>query len=89
VKTFLEQKLNLSPVGAFEYLEFDSRIFVSYYVMETGLANYLLIMDNDGEVLLHEKLAEQLKGIGMETFFVLSGCVFFVKNREDLVSYFL
>lgn len=89
VKTFLEQKLNLSAVGTFEYLEFDSRIFVSYYVRETGLANYLLIMDEAGEVLLHEKLDEQLKGIGMETFFVLAGCVFFVKNREDLVSYFL
>ncbi len=62
---------------------------MSYYVTESGLSNYLVVMDGEGEVLLHEKLAEQLKGIGMETFFVLAGCVFFVKNREDLVSYFL
>jgi hypothetical protein len=89
VKTFLAQKLNLSPVLAFEYLEYDSRIFISYYVMETGLANYLLVVGSEGEVLLHEKLDEHLKGIGMDTFFVLAGCLFFVKNREDLVSYFL
>jgi hypothetical protein len=89
VRTFLEQKLNLLPVATFEYLEYDSRIFISYYVAETGLANYLLVIGTEGEVLLHEKLDEQLKGIGMDTFFVLPGCLIFVKNREDLVSYFL
>ncbi len=89
VRTFLNEKLNLSPVLAFEYLEFNSRIFVSYYVSENGLANYLLAIGPDGRVQLHEKLDEHLKGIGLDTFFVLSGCLFFVKNRVELVSYFL
>lgn len=89
VKTFLQEKLNLLPATAFEYLEHESRILISYYTSEAGLANYLLVIGPEGEVLLHEKLGEHLKGIGMDTFFVLSGCVFFVKNREDLVSYFL
>jgi hypothetical protein len=87
VKIFLEQKFNLSPVKALEYLEHDSVIFISFYVQETELANYLIMISADGQLLVKEKLDEQLKGIGLDTFFILSGCVFFVKNRAELVSY--
>lgn len=87
VKTFLAQRLNLLPVAAFEYLEHDALIFISYYVQEEGLANYLLVLSAEGEVLLKEKIGDQLKGIGLGTFFVLAGCVFFVKNKVELVSY--
>lgn len=87
VKIFLEQKFNLTPVVALEYLEHDSIVFISFYVQERELANYLIMISTDGNLLLKEKLDEQLKGIGLGTFFILSGCVFFVKNRAELVSY--
>jgi len=87
VKTFLEEKFNLLPVIALEYLEHDSTIFVSFYIQDGELANYLILISADGKLLLNEKLDEHLKGIGMGTFFVLSGCVFFVKNKVELVSY--
>jgi len=89
VKTFLETRLNLLPVAALEYLEHDGRIFISCYTRESGLANYLLVLSLDGEMLLHEKLDESLKGIGQDTFFILAGCVIFVKNKCELISYFL
>lgn len=87
VRIFLEQKFNLSPLIALEYLEHDSVVFISFYVQENELANYLIIISADGNLLVKEKLDEQLKGIGLDTFFILSGCVFFVKNRAELVSY--
>lgn len=87
VKTFLNRKFNLNPVIALEYLEHDSTILISFYVQNSGLANYLLLVSTDGEVLMNEKLDEHLKGIGMDTFFILSGCVFFVKNKVELFSY--
>jgi hypothetical protein len=89
VRTFLERKLNFKAVAALEYLEYNNQILISYYVTEKGLANYLIVLDQSGSVRLHEKLDEHLKGIGLDTFFVLSGCLIFVKNREELVSYFL
>lgn len=89
VKTFLESRLNLMPVVALEYLEHDSKIFISYYTKENDLANYLLVLSHAGETRLHEKLDESLKGIGQDTFFILSGCVIFVKNKRELISYFL
>lgn len=87
VRIFLEQKFNLSPVMALEYLEHDSIVFISFYVQESGLANYLMMISAEGSLLKKEKLDEQLKGIGLGTFFILSGCVFFVKNKAELVSY--
>lgn len=87
VKTFLSQKLNLTPVAALEYLESEGLIFISYYVTEGDLVNYLLVLSVDGRVVLHEKLDEHLKGIGLDTFFILSGCVIFVRNKRELVSY--
>jgi len=87
VQTFLRSKLNLSAVVALEYLEHETLIFISFNVNENGLANYLLVLSADGDVLLHEKLDEPQKGIGLDTFFILNGCLFFVKNRRELVSY--
>jgi hypothetical protein len=89
VKIFLEARLNLLPVVALEYLEYNSKILISYYTKENDLANYLLVLSHAGELLLHEKLDESLKGIGQDTFFILSGCVIFVKNKRELISYFL
>ena len=87
VRTFFNQKFNLLPITALEYLEYDSLIFISCYLHENDLANYLFVISDDGNLLLKEKLDDHLKGIGLDTFFILSGCVFFVKNRVELVSY--
>jgi len=83
----LSRRFNLLPVIALEYLEHDSIIFISFYIEEGELANYLLIISAGGEVLMKEKLDEHLKGIGIDTFFLLSGCVIFVKNKVELFSY--
>lgn len=87
VKSFLMQKLNMLPTSVVEYLEYRSLIFISCYVNQEGLANYLIVLTADGTVVLQEKLGDRLKGIGLETFFILSGCLFFVRNKGALVSY--
>ena len=87
VKTFFSQKFNLIPITALEYLEYNSLIIVSFYVQENELTNYLFVISVEGDLLLKEKLDEHLKGIGLDTFFIFSGCVFFVKNKVELVSY--
>ena len=56
VKTFLNRKFNLLPVIALEYLEYDSNIFISFYIQESKLANYLFVLSHEGEVLMREKL---------------------------------
>ncbi len=87
VKIFLEKKLNLQAVSSLEYLEHDGLIFISFYTQDEGLANDLIVLSAMGNVVLHEKMSDHLKGIGWDTFFILSGCVFFVRNKVELVSY--
>ena len=74
--------------GTIEYKEHEGLIFISYYRRENnGLVNYLLVFTESGERLLHEKIDEQLKGLGVDTFFILSGCLVFVRNKRELLSY--
>ena len=61
---------------------------VSFYIEEgVNLANYLLVFSLEGEVLLEVKLGEKLTGLGTDTFFMLSGCLFLVKNKSELAAY--
>lgn len=87
VKIFLEKKLNLLAVSSLEYLEHDGLIFISFYTQSEGLANDLIVLSAMGNIVLREKMSDHLKGIGWDTFFILSGCVFFVRNKVELVSY--
>lgn len=88
VKTFLERQLNLTAVTALEYLEHKGMIFISCYTVNTDtLENHWIALDAEGVVAATEKLSTGLKGIGLDTFFILGGCVFFVKNKVELVSY--
>jgi hypothetical protein len=88
VKKYLADRLNLFCVSALEYLQASDKIVMSYYVEEQGgLANYLLVLDSAGDVLMKTKMDERLKGIGLDTFFILDGLLIFVKNKVELVSY--
>ena len=87
VKSFLQHKFNLSPLAGIDYLEHDNLIFISCYIQYDGLANFLIVVSTQGDVLLYEKTGEALKGIGMDTFFVLEGSLIFVKNKHELIRY--
>lgn len=87
VKDFFASRLAILAVAAIEYLEYEGLIIVSVFVTETGLANYLYGLDASGEILLKEKLGENLKGVGLDTFFIFSGHLIFVKNKNELISY--
>jgi hypothetical protein len=87
VSHFLKMRLGIQPVATVEYLESHSLIIVSVFVSEEDLANYLYVFDAEGEIVLREKLGERLKGIGLDTFFIFSDHLIFVKNTHELIVY--
>lgn len=87
VKDFLSSRWSISPVATIEYLEFESLIILSIFVNENGLANYLCILDNNGELIRKEKLGENLEGVGLDTFYIYCGHLIFVKNKNELTSF--
>jgi hypothetical protein len=87
VKKFMELKANVHLKGGVEYLEYQDWIIISAYLDESGLANYLYVFDKTGQIVLLEKLGEKLQGLGVDTFFILAGCLFLVKNKSELVAF--
>lgn len=87
VAVFLKKKFNLQIVQAVDYLEYDNFIIISYfYDAADGLMNNLLVLDQNGQVLLHQNIEKQLIGIGLDTFFVFKNELFFVKHKTLLQS---
>jgi hypothetical protein len=68
-------------------MEAGDLIIVSVFVKEADLANFLYVFNTGGELLLMEKLGENLKGVGFDTFFVLFGHLIFVRNKHELIVY--
>lgn len=87
VKSFLERKCKISAVFSVEYCEHHALILISVFTEPEDLANYLIVFNSDGEMVMKETLGEHLKGIASDTFFIFSGYLIFVKNKCELVSY--
>ncbi len=85
VHAFLVKRFNISPVFTIEYREYGSFIIISAFEGREDLANYLIVLNSAGEVMVRETLGTGLKGIALDTFFVLSGYLIFVKNKTELV----
>ena len=90
VEAFLNQFMHIQPVHGCEYLEHQGALIISYYIYEEkSLSNYLLVMNQAQEVLLHDKIGSQLDGLGVDTFFVVRDRLVFIKEKHQLISYAL
>ena len=87
VKAFLQRKYSFSPAQLVEYREYNSLIVISTFTGHAELANYLMVFNSEGDIVLKEQLGENLKGIAYDTFFILAGFLIFVKNKRELISY--
>ncbi len=88
VKNFVKSKRNLIPKLGAEYLEYADYVIISYYVGDpNAFINQLAIFNLQGECLYEEEIGRNLKGIGINTFFIASGHLFFVKNKTELVTF--
>jgi hypothetical protein len=88
IKEYIEIITGHKAVRMIEYLEKGDKVLISYYIYEEEkLTNFILVADEKGALLVHEKLNAGLKGIGMDTFFVLKDQLIVVKNNNELQSY--
>jgi len=87
--TFVKEKAAHSLVGMVEYLEWkNERIVVSYYIEGSkDWEQYLLITDKDAQVLWHERIGEQLKGMALDVFMVVQQQCIYIKDNNQLRIY--
>jgi hypothetical protein len=87
IRTYMAGRFGGEPVLGVDYLEYGDLILISYYVREPELANHLIVLDTEGNVMMQEKAGQNLSGIGVDTFFVLEGSLIFVKNKSEFLRY--
>lgn len=87
VRDFLVSRLRIEPVATIDYLEQNGLILMSVFIKEDELANFLYGFSSDGQLIFKETLGENLKGVGLDTFFIYSDHLIFVKNKKELTSY--
>lgn len=88
VKNFLKSKFNVTPRLGIEYREHESYIIISYYTGDpAAFINHIALFNEHGDCLYEDEIGTNLKGIGINTFFIAAGSLFFVKNRTELVTF--
>lgn len=71
-----------------EYMELTHHILISYYSGVSGnYINSLACFSRQGKLLWQEQIGMNLKGIGLNTFFMAAERIFFVKNKSELVTF--
>jgi hypothetical protein len=88
IVSFLNNLLGIQPQKAFDYAEYKQLIIISYYLYTNNtLSNFLLVLDQQSRILLHEPIATQLSGIGLDTFLIVHHHLVFVKEKKELITY--
>ncbi len=88
IAQFMQLKLGIQAQKAFDYMEYKGLIIISYYIYSNNqYTNFLLVLDQEANVLLQELLAKDLQGIGLDTFFIVENRLIFVKEKTELVIY--
>lgn len=83
VSKFLSLEL---PVSC-EYLEWQNKIIISYYLRSAnGFDRYLLLLEN-GEKIWKVKQDEEMKGFSSGAFFVFNNQLIFIKDRNEVCVY--
>lgn len=86
LQEFIGQVTQEATNHLIEYLEEQGKLIISYYLCEADVyTNKLCITDEDGKLLSVHTLVTDAKGVGLDTFFVLSNVVVFVQGKNTLV----
>jgi peroxiredoxin len=85
---FIHKKTSFIAVHSTEYLEYDDKIFISFYTFESEqYNNYLLVCDLQGNLLLKITLDTGLKGVGSGAFFIINHQLVVVTEKQKLWIY--
>jgi hypothetical protein len=85
--TFISEVTDGQQPVAIDYLEKRPYIMFSYYIYEQEkIAEYLLIVTDKKERVLHEKLSEGRDGIGQSTMLLRGENLVYLKNNNEFTG---
>jgi hypothetical protein len=82
---FLKKNHGHLCYGPLEYLEFGNNVLISFYIQENKkITNLLLVIDEEGNIVLNDRLAEGAEGVGLATFFICKNKLIYIKNKTSI-----
>lgn len=86
ISDFLKDDYSILSVSNIEYLEIEQSLLFSYYIYDSkSLQNYLLHLNEDGQIIQKVCLGHDLKGIGFQTFYTYKNYLLYIKNKSNLI----
>ncbi len=83
--SFLKNNNGYTVVGPLEYMEHGKNVLISFYIQENKkMTNILLVLDEEGNTLLEDKLIEGAEGVGLASFFICKSKLIYVKNKTSI-----
>lgn len=70
-------------------LSYGDLIISSYYQQKNEAFNQYLKVEKDGKILIDEIMNEGIQKISFDTFFVWHNKLFYIKNKNEIVTYFV
>ncbi len=82
---FLKQHHGYNVCGPLEYLEYEKVVLISFYIQEDKkMTNILVVLDEEGTIVLKDTLIEGASGVGMATFFICNTKLIYIKNKTSI-----
>ncbi|MCF0053426.1 DUF4905 domain-containing protein [Dyadobacter sp. LJ53] len=85
--TFIQNITNGHIAVTIDYLEKRPYIMFSYYIYEQDKSvQYLLIVTDQKQLVLHEQLSEEREGMGRSTMMLKASTLVYLKNNNEFSS---
>jgi hypothetical protein len=87
LSTYLSENFNINNATTIDYLDHRPYLVFSYYLYECEkIAQYLLILTDKKELVLHEKLSEGRSGIGQSTLMLKESVLVYLMGNTEFRS---
>ena len=87
LQSFIQEKVGAEVANGIDYMELRPFMIFSYYIYEQDkTVQYLLILTDQFETVLHEKLSEEREGIGRSTMILKASTLVYLKNNNEFSS---
>lgn len=85
--SFLQTILNIKNPVCIDYLDHRPYMMFSYYIYQQDqIVQYLLIVNDQKQVVLHEQLSEGRDGIGQSTILLKNSTLVYLKDSSEFSS---
>ncbi|MCE6991619.1 DUF4905 domain-containing protein [Dyadobacter sp. CY323] len=87
LQAFIKERTNGHIASGIDYLERRPYVIFSYYIYEQDkTVQYLLIVTDQNQLVLHEKLSDERDGMGRSTMILKASTLVYLKNNNEFSS---